>query len=271
MSEPTPALVADLARIDGDIMVLGVGGKMGPTLARMAKRAAPGRRVIGVARFSDPAARATLERHGVECIACDLLDRDALQRLPKRRRRRAQPRLHGRPQVRRLGQPGADLDDERRRAGDGGRGLSRHAHRHLLHRLRVPLRAGGRPGRGRGHAGDAAAGRLRVDLRRPRAHVRARLAALGHAGAAGAPVLCHRHALRRALRRRQQRLRRPAGGRDDGPCRRHLAGRCQRAGAAPAGALHGAGDADQRHRARGTPACAGWRPNSASASAARRC
>ena len=82
MSEPTPGLVADLARVDGDIMVLGVGGKMGPTLARMAKRAAPERRIIGVARFSDPAARATLERHGVECIACDLLDRDALQRLP---------------------------------------------------------------------------------------------------------------------------------------------------------------------------------------------
>ena len=82
MSEPTPALVADLARASGDIMVLGVGGKMGPTLARMAKRAAPGRRVIGVARFSDAAARATLERHGVECIACDLLDRAALQRLP---------------------------------------------------------------------------------------------------------------------------------------------------------------------------------------------
>ena len=82
MSEPTPALVADLARIDGDIMVLGVGGKMGPTLARMARRAAPGRRVIGVARFSDPALKASLERHGVECIACDLLDRDALQRLP---------------------------------------------------------------------------------------------------------------------------------------------------------------------------------------------
>jgi nucleoside-diphosphate-sugar epimerase len=82
MSEPTPALVADLARIDGDIMVLGVGGKMGPTLARLAKRAAPGKRVIGVARFSDAAARATLERHGVECIACDLLDRGALQRLP---------------------------------------------------------------------------------------------------------------------------------------------------------------------------------------------
>jgi nucleoside-diphosphate-sugar epimerase len=82
MSEPTPALVAELAQVDGDILVLGVGGKMGPTLARMAKRAAPGRRVIGVARFSDAAARATLERHGVECIACDLLDRAALQRLP---------------------------------------------------------------------------------------------------------------------------------------------------------------------------------------------
>ena len=82
MSEPTPGLVADLARVDGDIMVLGVAGKMGPTLARMAKRAAPGRRVIGVARFSDPALQAALEGHGVECIACDLLEREALQRLP---------------------------------------------------------------------------------------------------------------------------------------------------------------------------------------------
>ena len=82
MSEPTPALVADLARVDGDIIVLGVGGKMGPSLARMAKRAAPGKRVIGVARFSDPAARAMLESHGVECIACDLLDRRSIERLP---------------------------------------------------------------------------------------------------------------------------------------------------------------------------------------------
>ena len=82
MSQPTPGLVADLAGVDGDIVVLGVGGKMGPTLARMARRAAPGKRVIGVARFSDPAVKATLERHGVECIACDLLDRAALERLP---------------------------------------------------------------------------------------------------------------------------------------------------------------------------------------------
>src|SRR5690606_15365977 len=82
LSEPPPALAADLERIDGDILVLGVGGKMGPTLARMARRAAPDRRVIGVARFSDPATRASLEAHGVECIACDLLDRTALERLP---------------------------------------------------------------------------------------------------------------------------------------------------------------------------------------------
>ncbi|MDH5537880.1 MAG: NAD(P)-dependent oxidoreductase [Rhizobacter sp.] len=82
MSEPTPGLIADLARVDGDIMVLGVGGKMGPTLARMARRAAPDRRVIGVARFSDPTLVASLTSHGVECIACDLLDRQAMARLP---------------------------------------------------------------------------------------------------------------------------------------------------------------------------------------------
>ena len=82
MTTPSPALVADLARVDGDIMVLGVGGKMGPTLARMAKRAAPDKRVIGVARFSDAALVDELTRHGVECIRCDLLDRAALAALP---------------------------------------------------------------------------------------------------------------------------------------------------------------------------------------------
>lgn len=83
MTEPTPGLVADLARTDGDLLVMGVGGKMGPTLARMARRALPAsRRVIGVARFSDRAVKAALEAHGVECIECDLLDRAAIARLP---------------------------------------------------------------------------------------------------------------------------------------------------------------------------------------------
>ncbi len=82
MSRPSDALVQDLGRAPGDIMVLGVGGKMGPTLARMAKRAAPERRVIGVARFSQEGLRGELEGHGVECIEADLLSRDALADLP---------------------------------------------------------------------------------------------------------------------------------------------------------------------------------------------
>src|SRR5580765_1497876 len=83
MTRPTAELAADLVRAPGDILVLGVGGKMGPTLARMAKRAAPERRVIGVARFSEQGLREKLEQQGVECIACDLLDRAALERLPR--------------------------------------------------------------------------------------------------------------------------------------------------------------------------------------------
>jgi len=82
MTAPSPALAGDLARAAGHILVLGVGGKMGPTLARMAKRAAPDRRVIGVARFSEAGLRESLEAHGVECIAADLLDRAAVARLP---------------------------------------------------------------------------------------------------------------------------------------------------------------------------------------------
>jgi nucleoside-diphosphate-sugar epimerase len=82
MTAPSAALVEDLARVPGDLLVLGVGGKMGPTLARMAKRATPSRRVIGVARFSDPALPERLRGWGIEPLACDLLDRAALQRLP---------------------------------------------------------------------------------------------------------------------------------------------------------------------------------------------
>ncbi len=82
MSRPSDALVADLEWVPGDIMVLGVGGKMGPTLARMARRASPGRRVIGVARFSQPGLRDELQQHGVECIEADLLSREALAQLP---------------------------------------------------------------------------------------------------------------------------------------------------------------------------------------------
>ena len=83
LARPSRALVEDMAALDGDVMILGASGKMGPTLARLARNAAPGKRVVAVARYSDPAARAELDRHGVETIACDMLDRGALDALPK--------------------------------------------------------------------------------------------------------------------------------------------------------------------------------------------
>jgi len=82
LARPSEALVADLARLDGDILVLGAAGKMGPTLAWMARRAAPAKGVVAVARFSEPGVRDALERRGVETITCDLLDRSAVERLP---------------------------------------------------------------------------------------------------------------------------------------------------------------------------------------------
>jgi nucleoside-diphosphate-sugar epimerase len=83
MSTPTAELVDDLARLDGDIIILGVAGKMGVTLARLIKRAAPHKRVVGVSRFSEEGSREHLEQWGIETIVCDLLDRDAVAALPK--------------------------------------------------------------------------------------------------------------------------------------------------------------------------------------------
>jgi hypothetical protein len=83
LCRPSQALIDDLGQVDGDIMILGVAGKMGPTLAGLAKAALPGRRVIGVARFSDPSVKAWLEARGVETLNCDLLDEAAIKALPK--------------------------------------------------------------------------------------------------------------------------------------------------------------------------------------------
>lgn len=86
LSDPSVAALEAIARLEGDVVILGVSGKMGPTLARMARRAldAAGQssRVIGVSRFSSPGTQDTLERHGIETIRCDLLDEDALAGLP---------------------------------------------------------------------------------------------------------------------------------------------------------------------------------------------
>lgn len=83
LARPTQALIDDLGRVDGDIMILGVAGKMGPTVAALAKAAAPERRIIGVARFSDPEIKSWLEARGIETINCDLLDEAAIAALPK--------------------------------------------------------------------------------------------------------------------------------------------------------------------------------------------
>lgn len=86
LSEPSQAAIAALGRLEGDLLLLGVGGKMGPTLARMARRASDAaarrRRVIGVARFSSEGLEEQLQRHGVETIRSDLLDPAQLDRLP---------------------------------------------------------------------------------------------------------------------------------------------------------------------------------------------
>ena len=83
MTTPSAALTAALEDIEGDLIILGVGGKMGPTLARLARRAAPHKQIFGVARFSEAGLRERLEACGIECIITDLLEREAIARLPK--------------------------------------------------------------------------------------------------------------------------------------------------------------------------------------------
>jgi len=89
LSEPSPPASEALKALDSDLLILGVGGKMGPTLARMAARIltglGSGRRVYGVARFSQPGLRDKLEAWGVKTIPCDLLDRAQLADLPDSR------------------------------------------------------------------------------------------------------------------------------------------------------------------------------------------
>lgn len=86
LSAPSPAAIGALRGIRGDVVVLGAGGKMGPSLARMAARArqaggAPGR-VVAVSRFGDAAVRSYLDDHGVHTITADLLDPRAVDSLP---------------------------------------------------------------------------------------------------------------------------------------------------------------------------------------------
>ncbi|SKB76327.1 Nucleoside-diphosphate-sugar epimerase [Sphingobacterium nematocida] len=84
---PSAALIADIKQIKGDIMLLGIGGKMGPSMAKAAiraiKAAGVDKKVYGVSRFSTTELREELENMGVHTIACDLLNEDELKELPQ--------------------------------------------------------------------------------------------------------------------------------------------------------------------------------------------
>jgi nucleoside-diphosphate-sugar epimerase len=83
---PGPALVEFIKTIRTPLLLLGAGGKMGPTLAVMAQRAAQQAshrlEILAASRFSDETARRWLEDHDVRTICCDLMDRDNLRQLP---------------------------------------------------------------------------------------------------------------------------------------------------------------------------------------------
>jgi nucleoside-diphosphate-sugar epimerase len=86
LSRPSEADAQAMAALEGDLLILGISGKMGPSLAHRARRACDAagvqKRIIGVARFSNPAARELLELWGVETLATDLLEPGALENLP---------------------------------------------------------------------------------------------------------------------------------------------------------------------------------------------
>ena len=86
LSEPSERLINDLSDMEGDILILGVAGKMGISLATLAKQAfrksgSPGK-VIGVSRFSNPKYRKELDDEGITTIKADLMDDRELQALP---------------------------------------------------------------------------------------------------------------------------------------------------------------------------------------------
>ena len=82
LSEPAEATKKIVAGLSGDIVVLGAGGKMGPTLAMMLKKASGSKRIYAVSRFSDKAVRSRIEQAQVETIEADLLDESHYRKLP---------------------------------------------------------------------------------------------------------------------------------------------------------------------------------------------
>ncbi len=87
LSRPTAEVVALIGELDGDIMFLGIAGKIGPSLALMVKRACDEagvtKKIIGVSRFRDPKVKAQIVLNGIEILQGDLLDREFLESLPR--------------------------------------------------------------------------------------------------------------------------------------------------------------------------------------------
>ena len=201
LCRPSQALIDDLTKVDGDIMILGVAGKMGPTLARP-RQSRPARPPRHRRR---PLQRARLEGwlqgRGIETIACDLLDEAAIKALPKA--------------------PNIVFMAGRKFGAEGNLSLTwamnahvpalvaqafrAFAHRRVLDRLRLSVRAGHRQGRRRelapdppGEYAQSCVGRERMFEYFSRK--------FSHAGPAVPAELRDRHALRRAARHRHQGL-----------------------------------------------------------------
>ena len=87
LAEPSEADLACVRRVAGDVLILGAGGKMGPSLARRIRRAVErtGARIqiVAASRFSSSTLRAQLEADGIPTLACDLLDRASVVALPR--------------------------------------------------------------------------------------------------------------------------------------------------------------------------------------------
>ncbi len=224
LSRPSAADVEFARTLDGDVVVLGAGGKMGPSLARRVRRSCDAagvtHRVLAVARFSEPGLRTALERDGIETIACDLLDPGQVGKLPRV------------PNV---------LFLAGRKFGSTGRPDLTWAQNVVVPSIVAPhfaasrivvfssgnvyplvpaeLHRVDRDGRGRPGGG------IRPDLRGPRAGLRARLAGARRALPPLPPLLRGRPPLRHARGRGAPRPLRRAGGPARVPRQRDLAGR----------------------------------------------
>jgi nucleoside-diphosphate-sugar epimerase len=87
LAQPSNELIQDLSKVEGDIIILGAGGKMGPSLAKLAVNAIRegglSKRVMAVSRYSNEEARRDLEQSGIQTIPCDLLNDEELKKLPE--------------------------------------------------------------------------------------------------------------------------------------------------------------------------------------------